>query len=167
MILISPHNDDETLFAAYICLRFKPLIVVVTDAAIHEARYGKERGIEVRREESRNAARILGCDISFLGIPDTQDVGQISIKGIAITPAFQGGNKHHDQLSKYGQIHYATYTKDNLTPYLAGGVEIRPTPEEIAIKQQALACYRSQHDINAPHFEAVNKGQSEWLSRLP
>jgi len=31
-LLLSPHNDDECLFAAYTLMREKPLVIVVTDS---------------------------------------------------------------------------------------------------------------------------------------
>lgn len=166
--LIAPHNDDEGLYATYICLRLKPRILVVFDATTHEARFGKTKGVVARRRESIAAAKILRCEIDFVGLPDTQrsEHGLEQHIGRAehvITPAYQGGNPHHDLLSAYGQIHYATYTKDNLTPYIGDGLAIRPTPEEVEIKRRVLACYVSQHDINKPHFEAVENGEPEYI----
>ena len=162
--LLAPHNDDEGLFATYICLRLKPLIVVVTDGTQHQEKFGIS--IETRRRESEAAAKILGCRISFAGWPDDdykvrQMVGQ-KYSGTILAPALQGGNIHHDQISRYGDIQYATYTKTNLTPFLPDGIQITPTPEEEQIKEKVLACYKSQHEINKVHFEAV-KGQPEYI----
>ena len=161
IILLSPHADDEGLFATYICLRLKPLIVVVTDGTQHQEKFGIS--IETRREESKAAAKILGCEIQFRGTSDRDNIRKLEgLQGTIISPALQGGNIHHDQLSRYGDIQYATYTKTNLTPYLEDGVAIIPTPEEEAIKEKVLVCYKSQHEINKPHFEAV-KGQPEYI----
>lgn len=161
IILLSPHADDEGLFATYICLRLKPLIVVVTDGTQHQEKFGIS--IETRREESKAAAKILGCEIQFRGTSDRDNIRKLEgLQGTIISPALQGGNIHHDQLSRYGDIQYATYTKTNLTPYLEDGVAIIPTPEEEAIKEKVLACYKSQHEINKVHFEAV-KGQPEYI----
>lgn len=164
LYLIAPHNDDETLYAASICLRYKPIIIVVFDGYQHQEKFGIK--IETRREESRQAAKILGCEIHFLGYDDRTQVCDIPYEGEIITPSKQGGNVHHDILSEYGKIHYATYTKNNLTPYLEGGVEVVLTRREMATKNKALECYKSQHEINRSHFETV-RGKSEWLSRLP
>ena len=164
LIWLSPHADDEGLFGTYICLRLKPLIVVVTDGTQHQEKFGIS--IETRREESRQAAKILGCEIEFLSIPDNKeiDTGRISLGNnqTILSPALQGGNHHHDQVSRFGTLHYATYTKENLTPFLKDGEAITPTPEEISIKLRVLACYKSQHEINKLHFEAV-KGQPEFI----
>ena len=161
-ILIEPHQDDLALFASFICLRLKPFIISVTDGTQHFEKFGIP--IETRREESRQAAHILGCDIRFLGIPDTEDIQKIDLpKGTIISPAFQGGNHHHDQLSRYGDIHYSSYAKGDLTPGMEDGVAIRPTQSEESTKEKALACYKSQHDINKEHFEAV-RGHPEYIS---
>lgn len=165
--LLSPHNDDEGLFATYICLRLKPLIVVVTDGTQHEKKFGIS--IETRRTESRMAAKILGCEIEFLGIPDNGEINSLHYGNISrstgatiLSPALQGGNPHHDQISRFGTIQYATYTKTNLTPSLEEGIPLHPTPQEERIKEKVLACYKSQHDINKVHFDAV-KGQPEYI----
>ena len=163
LIWLSPHADDEGLFGTYICLRLKPLIVVVFDGNQHEKKFGKGKGITVRRNETLAAARILGCEVVFLGNSDMGTTPLLTFgEETIISPALQGGNAHHDQVSTYGEINYATYTKTNLTPYLEDGYAIIPTSEEENIKEKVLACYKSQHEINKVHFEAV-KGQPEYI----
>ena len=68
-ILISPHNDDETLFCSWTILREKPLVVIVTDSARQAS-----KGItaEQRRAETKAAMDILGVEVRFLGIPDNK-----------------------------------------------------------------------------------------------
>lgn len=53
-LLLSPHSDDETLFAAYTIIRYKPHVVICFPS---ERDYGDT---DVRTEESRQAVGILG-----------------------------------------------------------------------------------------------------------
>ena len=71
-ILFAPHNDDEALFTSFICMREKPLVVIVTDSWKQFNRGEKDITAEVRRNESVEAMKILGCQVVFLGIPDNK-----------------------------------------------------------------------------------------------
>jgi LmbE family N-acetylglucosaminyl deacetylase len=167
-LLISPHNDDAELFAAFTMLREKPTVLTVTDSFIQF-----ERGDDItwmqRRQESKEAALTLGCEVEFGGIPDTQltaDALRVLFRKYqgyetVYAPAIQGGNWQHDMISNVAQemfqnvILYTTYTKSKL--HTTGSVEIVPTAEEIDLKNQALFCYQSQLRLPAtrPHFNAV------------
>lgn len=173
-ILLSPHNDDETLFAAYTLMREKPLVIICTDGFIQGQR-GDPITAEQRRRETLAAMEILGCSVMFLGIPDThitEDGLSYHLKGLKrdltiYAPAIQGGNWQHDLVGKFADkmfdnvIHYTTYTKTIL--WTQGKTEIVPTQEEIEIKNRALDCYQSQINLGAtaPHFKAV-RGKSEF-----
>ena len=168
-IFLAPHSDDETLFGSFIIQRAKPLIVVCTDGTSHERKFGIP--IEQRRNESREAAKIMGVDIEFLGIAEedltfTTLVHAIAEKihvlnAVVFAPTKTGGNPHHDIVSDCGNIWYGNYSKDSLVP--SGQVAIIPTEEEKRIKEQALSVYTSQLRINPHHFAAV-KGVPEYLS---
>lgn len=173
-ILLAPHNDDEALFAAYTCIRENPLIVIATDSYVQQKR-GDNISADQRRKESKSAADILSCDVVFLGIPDDEITHETLFKELlpyttlaseVYAPARQGGHRHHDLCSMVAQeIHenvtfYTTYTKEEL--WTKGDVEVRPTHEEIELKNRALDCYKSQLRINRAHFDAV-RGKSEWL----
>lgn len=182
-LLIAPHNDDEALFASYIILRYRPLVVVVTDS-YKQAKRGQDITWQQRRIETTEAMRILGAAVMFLGIPDdelTYPSCLVALKGVywkvpttsrlpacVFAPACQGGNAEHDLISNvcseiWEPILYATYAKDEwFTPI--EGMAIHQTEVEAASKRKALACYKSQHF--QPHFKAV-EGQPEYLSRLP
>src|SRR3990167_6541633 len=71
-LLISPHNDDESLFAAYTILRHKPLVVICTDSYIQPNRGDSGCTAEIRREETIRAMEVLKCPVVFLGIKDTE-----------------------------------------------------------------------------------------------
>lgn len=172
-ILLAPHNDDEHLFASYTIQRDKPLVVIVTDGYIQGNR-GDGITAEQRREESRNAAKLLGYEVVFLGIKDTEltpeklEFALSHLKAdVVFAPAIQGGNGQHDMIGQVANkvfpnvVHYTTYTRTEL--WTTGETEIIPTQEEIDLKNKALDCYQSQINLGstAPHFFAV-RGRSEF-----
>jgi len=176
-LLLSPHNDDECLFAAYTLMREKPLVIVVTDSDAHLA-----DGITAyqRREESIRACALLGVPVVFLGLKDgtleqQKDNLRRRLEPFAFqswshvyAPAIQGGHKDHDALGDVVSTlfspvsYYATYAAGEL--FSPAGREIVPTPEEVERKNRALDCYPSQIQLAGPtsHFDAV-RGTSEYL----
>lgn len=173
-LLLAPHNDDEALFAAYTIMREKPITLIITDGKRHQ-----DRGIatiEQRRQESKEAMKVLRARVEFLGIPDDELTEQllfdrlngpthevIAVYAPAVDP---DGNPDHnivgivaDRLWPGKVKHYFTYTKSNLTP--RGNIEIKPIPEEEALKNEALSKYTSQLRCNSAHFDAV-RGKSEY-----
>lgn len=177
MILLAPHNDDEALFASYIILRYRPLVVVVTDSFVQYERGQEEITAHRRRDETRRAMQVLGAEVQFLGLADDRlrggvlqgalkQFGQVPV----ISPAYQGGHPQHDlvhivamQMFRWN-AYYATYAKDQWLTPIARYVEVVPCPAEAELKKKALACYESQHWQG--HFGAV-EGKSEWISEVP
>jgi LmbE family N-acetylglucosaminyl deacetylase len=173
-LLISPHQDDQTLFASFTCIRKKPLILSVT-SSWKQFNRGENVTAEQRELEDIEAMKILGCPIVFGRIRD-DTIDEWAVKNLlskfagfdtVYVPAIQGGNKDHDLIGRaadevFGSKckHYTTYTPTEL--YTEGTEETVPTPEELALKEKALACYKSQIRINGPHFDAV-KNRSEWF----
>ena len=175
-LLLSPHNDDECLFAAYTLMREKPLVIIVTDSDLAEGVTA-----EKRREESRQACELLGVPVVFLGLKDggleqQKDDLRRRLEPFAsqpwthvYAPAFQGGHKDHDALaevvsSMFSPVsYYATYGPGET--YTPAGREIKPTPEEIDRKNRALECYASQIRLarTESRFDAV-RGKSEYLA---
>jgi LmbE family N-acetylglucosaminyl deacetylase len=176
-IFLAPHNDDESLFGAFTLIRERPLVIVVTDSYIQSDRGDIGCTAEIRRQETINAMAITGCPVVFLGIKDTE-LTMFSLTerlrpfnpDVVYAPALQGGNHQHDIVGLVAKDlfgtkckHYCTYTKTEL--YTTGTIEIRPTPDELALKEKMLACYTSQVDLvsTRPHFDAV-RGKSEWFT---
>lgn len=173
-VLLSPHNDDESLFASVIMQRMKPKLVVVTDSYVQFNRGQKEITWERRRYESKEAARLYGVDIEFLGIRDDELPHPVLVErlqeairedALVFAPAHQGGHVHHDIISDLAVelfdrvVFYATYAyKQNFTPY---GIPLNMSPEEREVKKRALACYESQHWQG--HFKGV-EGKDEYIS---
>src|ERR1041384_5287978 len=176
-LLLSPHNDDECLFAAYTLMREKPLVIVVTDSDAHLA-----EGITAhqRREESRRAGELLGVPVVFLGMKDgTLEQQKADLQrrlqpfasqpwSHVYAPAIQGGHKDHDALgaavsTMFSTVsYYATYAAGEL--FSPAGREIEPTPEEVERKSKALDCYPSQIRLarTQSRFDTV-RGRSEYL----
>lgn len=180
VVVLAPHNDDEALFCAFLLMRVRPLVIIVTDSYIQPHRGDLGCTSEIRRQETINAMNLIGVPVVFLGIKDTElteDLLRERLKGFrpeqVYAPAIQGGNFHHDIVGKvalelYGERceHYCTYTKTEL--HTTGIVEIKPTEQEINLKNKMLECYQSQLNLNStrPHFDAVF-GKSEWLAEKP
>jgi len=168
-LFLSCHNDDEGLFGCFTILRLKPKVIVVTDGTTHQKRFGIP--IETRREESRQACKLMGVRVSFLGIPDDEVTPNRLLTAFkklkeerdykaVYAPAIEGGNATHDMVSdaawivwKKRVVFYSTYSKLRLFP--RGGHALMPTDYEREIKDRVLECYKSQIGLNAPHFEAV------------
>src|SRR5215216_7842385 len=124
-LLLSPHNDDECLFAAYTLMREKPLVIIATDSDAQLAGWGITA--DQRREESRRACELLGVAVVFLGLKDgTLDQQRAHLKRrlepfaslawtLVYAPAVQGGHTDHDALgdvvsSMFSPVsYYATY----------------------------------------------------------
>jgi LmbE family N-acetylglucosaminyl deacetylase len=176
-LLLSPHNDDECLFAAYTLMREKPLVVIVTDSDLQLA-----EGVtaQQRREESRRACELLGVPVVFLGLKDgtlEQQKADLMRRlepfasqpwAQVYAPAIQGGHKDHDALgevvtSMFSSVsYYATYAVGEC--FTPAGREIAPTPNEIELKNRGLDCYASQIRLARAQsrFDVV-RGRSEYL----
>jgi LmbE family N-acetylglucosaminyl deacetylase len=177
-LFLAPHNDDEALFGAFTLIRECPLVVIVTDSWVQ---FNRGDGItaDQRWEETKNATRILGCSAFRLGLRDdtlTEDaiasaLLQFSRFDAVYAPALQGGHPHHDLVCAAARrvfpnvlYEYCTYGRGNKQSYAnEGGRKIDPTPEERALKQLALAEYRSQFARSRHHFDAV-RNRPEWLT---
>jgi LmbE family N-acetylglucosaminyl deacetylase len=174
-LLLSPHNDDETLFAAFTILRERPLVCVVFDSHIQVARGATNCDWMTRRMETIEAMKILNPDSApvFLGIRDdkygTREIAD-AIHALGefeqvYAPAIEEGG--HAQHSLVGEIaakvftnvrHYMTYTKRGKSE----GVPVEFKPEWVVKKLRALASYESQihHPSNTEHFLRDHR---EWM----
>lgn len=178
-LLLSPHIDDECLFASYTLIRQQPWLLFVTDSDMQ-----LERGVTSaqRRQESRRACEYLGVAVAFLGLKDglveETDLQQ-RLKPFAnlpwesvYAPAIEGGHRDHAVVRKiasalFGPVYYSsTYYDPAIGPN--GDHEIIPTRHEIEMKNRALDFYESQ--ISLPdvrvHFDSV-RGKSEYLNDFP
>lgn len=174
-ILLAPHNDDETLFAAFTIMRHKPRVIVCTDSAIQFKR-GDGVTADQRRQETSDAMGVLKAKFSFAGIPDDElteeNLEAYFVKQKLTNPdhvfapaVYENGNPHHNIVGRVAEklwpgrvTFYATYQKHDIT--LTGNVLVIPTQEEAALKNEALLKYPSQWKLNRAHFDAViGKGE--------
>ena len=153
-LLIAPHNDDETLFAAYTIQREKPLVAVVLDCYLQGLR-GARITAQERRDETAAALRILGADVVFLGFHDDSpdwDGIERSLReyhpDAVWAPAVEpGGHAHHNAIGAIAHRIWPDRTRHYMTYTPAGksrGIPVPKRPEWIAAKLRALACYVSQ-----------------------
>ena len=157
-LLLSPHNDDEALFASYIALREQPKVIVALDGGP-----GTKHRVdpEVRVAESAAAMEILGCDFEHLGFPvDIADWTRVACKLAFDYPDVEhvwapvpepGGHRHHNRLAAVALevfglervSFYSTYRCDETGwPHrTTHGVELNG---DETLKRAALDCYVSQ-----------------------
>lgn len=170
-LLLSPHNDDEALFASYVCLREKPTVMTCLDGGL-KAHYPTP---EERVAESRAAMDLLGCDFEHLWVPcDVKDWETVDRRLLYVLDGAvpervwaplpePNGHRHHNLIAAAalrlwpGRVSfYATYHMLNDWPVRSThGTRIDPDPGWEDLKRAALACYRTQfeRDGTRMHFE--------------
>ena len=155
-ILLSPHFDDETLFAAFICLREHPWVVFCFDGA---PRHGD---VQTRMREADAAMRLLGCDMTALHSTPGHLAGQLAeyVPTHVWAPLPEdGGNSDHNIVGETARdlwpdrtTFYSTYTDTGRT---VTGVKVEPLGGWETLKRRAMSCYESQYALSAmrPHFQ--------------
>lgn len=170
-LLLAPHGDDETLFAAYTCMRYgKRMHVIVCTQDADPAVRG------IRSYETAKAISLFRC--SYHEWPMSEDkpdweTAREWLSGWAsgtlfatkITDVFAPaveveGHEQHNAVGLLAQDVFG----DLVTPYLTyaprgersrHGVEVPPpTAHEIVLKLRALSCYESQitNPLTRPWF---------------
>lgn len=168
-LVLSPHNDDESLFAGFLCLRERPLVITCFDGG----RKQHFATVEARVEESQAAMKILGCEYEHLWVAlDSNDWEGIERRLLmrSLDPEHvwapfpePGGHRHHNRLAELatriwpGRVSfYSTYTVDDDGVHRSShGELVRIEPGWEALKRRALACYESQiaSEGTRMHFE--------------
>ena len=161
-LFFSPHNDDETLFGAFTVQRERPLVVIVFDGYVQLLR-GEKALMQQRRAETLSAIDELGAlPPLFLGYRDDREVPESFADNIrnlierhrpekVWAPAVEeSGHAQHNTVGRVVHAvfpatqHYMTYTR---AFGKSRGVEVKPEPDMICRKLRALACYRSQIEV--------------------
>ena len=178
-LFLSPHHDDETLFAAFTLMREQPLVVFAFDGYV-QANRGVNVTAQQRRAESIHAGNELGLlergyhlglrdddasvkvdDIVFR-LRSVVDVDQ-RFEAIYMPMYDADGHDQHNLVALAGNmleadryVRYSTYTRNGGRQRTAN--EVAPLDGDmIARKHRALACYTSQLDLDPrlgcyPHF---------------
>lgn len=168
-LFVSPHNDDAALFGAFTLQREDPRVLTVFDS-FRQFSYGYgDCGVVSRRAEDTQAMKVLGCAVEFGAVPDDEEVDRIrskvqSVLRIAFAfhqpsevwlPAVEeGGHAHHNLIGEIGlevfagaKIHrYLTYTMAGKS---RAAFSVPFTGVMLRKKLQALACYKTQIEIDA------------------
>jgi LmbE family N-acetylglucosaminyl deacetylase len=173
---VAPHNDDETLFGAFTIQRHQPDVVIVFGSYI-QYRRGHQRCTAVQRmQESYDALRCLGIPQEKVHFLDFNDAEAWRPEAIAaaleqwhpsevwIPLVEDGGHHQHNLVGVAGlkafpnsRIHrYLTYTTAGKSTSTASSMAVPVTGAMVLRKLQALACYRTQLEIDElgcwPHF---------------
>jgi len=179
-LLLSPHNDDETLFASGFCIAHNPHVVVVLRSQVQEDRYGITA--DTREQET-------GCALDTLGVTGwTQwpyldsdpDWGAVenALRSIddrlqpdrVFAPAVElGGHAHHNLVGDLAHVVFGDRVTSYLT-YVRGNGRSRSDrevpfmPAWPAVKLRALACYLSQIAEPSTRDWFLDGGLREWYA---
>lgn len=181
--------DDETLFAAYTCMRERPHVVVCLRSSYQEWDYG----VTYQRREAETAAamEVLGCDWTQLPLYDVRPTWkrvEAEVKKIVVAfsapvvyapaPNFDrngwtesdqpiSGLFHHDYIGLMARRlfgdrvrYYQTYSRWH--GRIEEGEEVIPTAEQVTAKLKALTCYQSQIATVSTRMHFIGS-QREWM----
>ena len=170
-VFISPHNDDEVLFGAYIIMKEKPPVIICTDS------YSQKDNLLIRRNETREAMDLLGVEVFFLGIPDVLDdltfkrvlkikLERLGITGKVYAPNTDCSNIQHKIVGEVAKELFDTITYDtykNSWGATGIGEKVEYTPAMKKLKVEAMLLYRSQieRERTVKHFE---RASDEYIS---
>jgi LmbE family N-acetylglucosaminyl deacetylase len=159
-VLLSPHNDDESLFAAFLAMRHDPTVVICFRSHIQEKR-GTRIVWSEREAETSAALDCLGISAweqwEYLDTGDdafaiATDIHRLSEEyEHCFAPAIEAGG--HEQHSLIGMLALIFFGPERLTQYLTytrhggrstQGTEVEYDPWMVKAKLEALACYGSQ-----------------------
>lgn len=154
-VLLSPHPDDETLFATYACLRYRPLVIHCLRSFV-AATWPDGPTWEQREPEAAAACAILGCRREQRIYPDDAppwdelraDLATLRPETVWAPLPEPDGHDHHNQIGRMARElfddvrFYATYTRGG--GKTTAGRLVEPEPGWEAIKRQAMSCYVTQ-----------------------
>jgi LmbE family N-acetylglucosaminyl deacetylase len=183
-VLLSPHNDDETLFAAYTIMQHDCHVVVCLRSAVELERGGPsyhEREAETTLAIGRlgpftweqwtvldntpeRYESIMEADLrnEMLKLQKRLDPERV------FAPAIEAGG--HWQHNLVGDLATEVFGPERVAYYLtyvrgegrSKGVEVVPTPRQIERKLYALSAYRSQIELDYTRPWFVDDPMREW-----
>jgi LmbE family N-acetylglucosaminyl deacetylase len=178
VLCLEPHADDCALFAAFSAMQHGAHVITVLSSRVQFDRgYGITQ--QQRHAENQAAMRELGVTHEQWHYPDSSpdwDAVEAAMRvaddlhgpELVLAPAVEPDG--HDQHSAVGSVSgrvfgdrcrfYLTYRRGHGRSV---GRPVSPTPEQIARKLRALACFRSQiaEPSTRPWFL---DGVGEWLA---
>jgi LmbE family N-acetylglucosaminyl deacetylase len=180
-VALEPHSDDVALFAAWSAIRHQAHVITVLESHVQQAR-GTGITQEKRWVENDCAMHHLGLSWEQWPLSDSapdwdacramlEELDGDKHPEIVLAPAVEvGGHEHHNRLGDLaGDVfadrvsHYLTYTRDGGKS--ERGTRVAYEPEWVSRKLRALACYRTQIEVEAagctPHFV---RGLDEYLA---
>lgn len=189
-VLFAPHQDDESLFAAHVCLRDRPLVVVVLRS---HAQGWQGVTAEEREAETAAATAVLGCEYEQWPYPDIdppwgqveermQKLGEEMGPGRVWAPAYDFDANGHVPFGlpeRYGVLHhdyvgllaervfgdrvrfYQTYTRWG--GRVREGERVPLSPAEAAVKEKALRCYATQIRLDSTGWHFAPPYDEEWM----
>lgn len=176
-IFLSPHHDDETLFASYTLMRYKPDVAVCFLSAVQE-QYGISQ--TTRANETTRALAELGLPTNWRqwgyydNDPDLKDLRErVLLLSEHYDACFaplpeDGGHDQHNSVGEYAKEafgdqcrFYATYWRGSKRTHTE--FEVVPEPDWYAKKFKAMACYTSQINLDncRPWFSDWDR---EWVA---
>lgn len=180
-ILLSPHNDDETLFAGFSVLRHRPHVVTCLTSWTQAGRGGPDR--ERREEETKRALYHLQAP-SWQQLPVRDDspdwemlaalLKQIDSEqhyDLVIAPAFEnGGHEQHNMVAALAEETFGSLRLLRYHTYVRGAGKTR-SPTEVtfdhemaARKLHAMAEYDSQIEEESTRFWFCDETLREWYA---
>jgi LmbE family N-acetylglucosaminyl deacetylase len=185
-LLLSPHNDDEVLFASFLCLRYQPHVVICFRSfRMADPAYPGGRPVSFREREleTQRAMYALGCKWTQWPLRDDRpnaeelEAWMIGLRDPAgaddwdhvFAPAIEEWG--HDDHNMVGEVALTVFKDVPITWYLtytthgrSRGTEIEFEPEWVAKKLHAMACYKSQaaHPATRNHF--IDNGLREYVA---
>jgi SAM-dependent methyltransferase len=146
-LLLSPHSDDETLFAAFTVIRYRPHVVVCFGSA------GDYGDTKVRTNETRQAVGLLGGH--FADQWDGNDLEQrmteldkVLRPGRVFAPSPRSSHREHREVADvatkvFGMrvTRFHTYDEGGK---VRRGVPVAFEQEWVVRKRRAMDCYRTQ-----------------------
>lgn len=155
-LLFSPHNDDETLFAAYTIIRYRPRVVVCFRRV--RRKHGNDYGDPaVRERETRAAVKILGGRgaeqwdaVGFDDLAEKMREARAKYQPERVwAPSHVTSHPEHAVVSLaaaevFGADELTTYHTYDEAGRVQTGQKVHREPGWVLLKLQALSEYRTQ-----------------------
>jgi LmbE family N-acetylglucosaminyl deacetylase len=179
-LLLAPHHDDETLFASFICLTYRPLVVVCfgkpeANGVAANVRTGElikalfHLRVPDFREWPLSDATTSEEELEALMLGLREDWDLVFAPSVEAEEGEGHGHPQHNLVGRVADRVFANTTVEHYTTYtmapLARTRSNRPVahdPSWLFRKHAALSCYRSAADT--PSYRHFLEDLMEYLS---